>query len=67
MQVAPLADGFALVIALLPAMQAVLGGAALLVLEGHLLLDRILGLQPSLEGIEHLRNVVVELRPRQAR
>ena len=64
MQVAPLADGFVLVVALLPALQAVLGRAGLLVLERHFLLDGVLRLQPALEGIEYLRNVIGELAAR---
>src|SRR5580693_1090521 len=66
-QVSPFADGLALLITLLPAVQAVLGSAVLLLLGRDLFLHRILRLQTPLERIEHLWDVVVELRTRQVR
>src|SRR5215472_9007597 len=67
LQVPPFADRLALVIPLLPAMHAMLGGAGSLVLEGHFLLDRIASLKPPFERHQQLRDVIVELRAREAR
>jgi hypothetical protein len=67
LQMSPFTDGLALVIALLPAMHTVLGGAVSLVFERDFLLDRIAGLQTPLEGGEHLRDVIGELCAREAR
>src|SRR5215469_12367818 len=67
LQVPPFADGLALVVPLLPAMHPVLGGAAPLVFARDLLLEGIAGLQAPLERREHLRDVIVELRAREAR
>ena len=66
-QVTPLADGLALVLTLLPAVQAVLGGAVLLVAACLRFIVGVLGLQAVLERIQHLRNMIVELGARNAR
>jgi hypothetical protein len=67
MQMTPLTHGFALVVALLPTVQTVFARALLLLRESIFPVRCIFGLQAALEGVEHLRNVVVELRARKTR
>src|SRR5688572_17689871 len=61
MQVSPFAHRLALIVALLPAVQTVAGGALFLIPPRLPLLEGPLRAQLKLERIEHIGNVIVEL------
>jgi hypothetical protein len=61
MQVAPFTNGLALVVTLLPAMQAMLGGVVLLIAVRLRLIRVVFDPQAVFECVQHLRNMVVEL------
>ena len=65
LQVSPLAHGLALIVALLPAMQAVFGGTGVLQGRGPPLVRGVGHAQAVFEALQHRRNVVVELGARQ--
>jgi hypothetical protein len=65
-QVAPFPHRLALPVTLLPAMHPVAGRAFALVLGGLRPLLAVAGAERSLEGIQHLGNVVEELRARES-
>src|SRR6185437_10048581 len=64
---APFAHRLANVIALLPAVHAVLGGVLALLEIDVRRFERVFGAQPALEILKYLRNVIIERGPGQAR
>lgn len=62
MQVTPLAHRLTLVVALLPPMQSMFSRAVLFGRANAL--SRIEAAQLPFEGVEHFRDMIVELRPR---